>query len=117
MLSALTRMLFTPRASPSSFAICAVLRWRLPAFTFTDSAFPHSSSTAGQACTVTLLTVPYFSTRERTLLAAIAGRKSCASTSISTIAPANHAAIRPALRTAQLRSLASLRVGRRPGGA
>ena len=115
-LAAVTLHALRPARFSSSFAICAVLSRRLPAFTSTESALPHSSSTAGHAFTVTLFTVPYCSTRERILLAAIPGRNNCASTSSSTIAP------RAALRfgrlspPAQLRSLASLRVFG-PGGA
>ena len=59
---------------------------RSPARTVDRLRVPHSNSTAGNALTRTLLTRPYFPTRARTLLAAIPGSKSCASTSTSTIA-------------------------------
>jgi hypothetical protein len=45
-LSAVAYRLSAPRASLSSFVICAALSWTLPAFTSTEPALPHSSSTA-----------------------------------------------------------------------
>ena len=104
MLSALVLTRSVPFASLSSPSACVSLNRSLPARTTTSSASPHTSFTAGHAVTLTLFTVPYFSTFPRTTFAANLGPSSCASTSTTATAATAPAAI----LTARPRPLAAL---------
>ena len=57
-LCALTSILTVARASHSRAAACSGLSARFPARTCTEPTWPHSSSTAGHALTLTLCTFP-----------------------------------------------------------